>query len=95
MLEEIAFDAVRVHDLKKPVIIDSLGYESHARIRNLAVHDSSETHSQRVYDNTRARSELNPIVPSEAWWCAKCLRSAIGAALLQAVDFRLGIEGMV
>jgi hypothetical protein len=31
MLDETAFDTVRVHDLKKPVIIDSLGYESHVR----------------------------------------------------------------
>jgi hypothetical protein len=29
MLDEIAFDAARVHELKKPVIIDSPGCESH------------------------------------------------------------------
>ena len=33
MLEEIAFDRVRVQDLKKPIIIDLRGYESHARIQ--------------------------------------------------------------
>ena len=60
MLEETAFDTVLVHDLKKPVISDSLGYESHARIRNQPV--PSETHSHRVYNNTRARRDLNLIV---------------------------------
>ena len=30
-----SLDTVLVHDLKKPVITDSLGHESHARISNI------------------------------------------------------------